>query len=90
MDSQDVVVTYSQSGDAFELLRSFPVEELAIMLKVSWITLAEGKPIVEFAESPYPRCERSRVRRPDVKEVSGVMLSTRDEAVLRERGELAG
>lgn len=88
-DSQDVVVTYTDSGDAFNWLRSFPVEELATMLKVSWITLTEGASSVEFAASPYAKCERSRLRRPDVSVVDGVALSSRDQAVLRERGDLA-
>ena len=89
LDSQDVIVTYYDSGDSFDLLRSFPLEELAIMLKVSGITLAEGQPSVELKESTYSKCERSRVRRPDVRLVNGVMLSARDQVVLRERGDLA-
>ena len=89
-DSQDVVVTYADSGEALAFLRSFAVEDLATMLKVSWITLEDGPCAVAFTPSPHPKCERSRVRRPDVESVNGVMLSTRDQAVLRERGELAG
>ncbi|HLK15180.1 MAG TPA: isoleucine--tRNA ligase [Fimbriimonadaceae bacterium] len=88
-DSQDVVVTYADSGESLDLLKSFSNEDLATMLKVSWITLEDGPCSVLFATSPHAKCERSRIRRPDVESVNGVMLSARDQAVLRERGDLA-
>ncbi len=87
-DSQDVVVTYTDSGDALTLLKAFDPAELATLLKVSWITLEEGEIAVSYAPSTYAKCERSRLRRPDVEEVNGVSLSTRDQKVLRERGDL--
>jgi isoleucyl-tRNA synthetase len=87
-DSQDVVVTYTDSGDALTLLKAFDLAELATLLKVSWITLEEGDVAVSFAPSTYAKCERSRLRRPDVMEVNGVPLTARDQRVLRERGDL--
>lgn len=88
-DSQDVSVVYSDSAEGLAMLRSFSVEELATMLKVSWIALEEGPQSVSFTASEFLKCERSRLRRPDVADVGGVPLSSRDRAVLTERGDLA-
>ncbi|MHB8636944.1 MAG: isoleucine--tRNA ligase [Fimbriimonadaceae bacterium] len=88
-DSQDVRVTYTDDGEPLDFLRSFSAGDLATMLKVSEIRLAQGPLSVQFEVSPYAKCERSRLRRADVVAVSGVMLSSRDQAVMRERGDLA-
>jgi isoleucyl-tRNA synthetase len=94
-DSQDAVVTYTVTAKT-ELIRSFSADQLAIFFKVSEVVLNEAAPgaslepesLIQFSASPYEKCERSRLRRPDVKNVSGVMLTDRDAKVLRERGEL--
>ncbi|HMS55489.1 MAG TPA: class I tRNA ligase family protein, partial [Fimbriimonadaceae bacterium] len=80
-DSQDVVITLSEQGATYELLRSFG-DDLAILYKVSEVRLVEGAPSVTFEPSPYAKCERSRLRRPDVEVVNGVALSARDRRVL--------
>jgi isoleucyl-tRNA synthetase len=87
-DSQDVVVTYSVSESVVAQLKAFDPAELATLLKVSWIELVSGDAPISFAASPYNKCERSRLRRPDVTETGGVLLTARDQKVLRERGDL--
>lgn len=80
-DSQDVVVTVHEQGETFELLRSFS-SDLAILYKVSEVRLLQGESAVSFEQSSYLKCERSRLRRPDVELVDGVALSARDRKVL--------
>ena len=87
-DSQDAVVTYSDSGENFEHLRQFTPDQLATYFKMSWVTLQEGPCNVEFSASTYVKCERSRIRRPDVAVANGIPLTTRDRRVLQERGDL--
>ena len=81
-DSQDVVASLPVEGDEAKLLRSFPPDELAVMLRLSWIDLVDGSGEPTFQPSPYPRCERSRLRRPDVTEVEGMLLTKRDQRAL--------
>ncbi|MFN3683117.1 MAG: isoleucine--tRNA ligase [Fimbriimonadaceae bacterium] len=81
-DSQDVIAEISQEGDTLAFLRSFSTEELALYFKVSWVELTEGPERYGFRMSDYPKCERSRLRRPDVRQVGGVWLSERDRRVL--------
>jgi isoleucyl-tRNA synthetase len=85
-DSQDAVLTVRQTGTALDLLRTFSPEELALFFKVSWVTLEEGEESYEYAPSPYLKCERSRLRRPDVEEVEidgrRVPLSARDRRAI--------
>jgi len=81
-DSQDVAASIHEQGAALDLLRSFSTEELSNYLKMSWITLEEGPFEVAFHKSEYLKCERSRLRRPDVEEVDGVPLTARDRKVL--------
>ncbi|MEQ1936105.1 MAG: class I tRNA ligase family protein, partial [Fimbriimonadaceae bacterium] len=66
-DSQDVIATVVNSADQLAPLREFDQNELAILYKMSWVELVEGKESFSFRLSEYPKCERSRVRRPDVK-----------------------
>lgn len=80
-DSQDAVATVWCRPDVARVLREFG-EDLPLYFKLSWITVEEGEDRVEFAPSPYPKCERSRLRRPDVEQVNGVWLSKRDRQVL--------
>jgi len=81
-DTQDVIVTLTDDGDAIAALRSFAEYDLANYFKVSWVELREGEDGIEFRPSPYPKCERSRLRRPEVAEVEfqgeRIMLTPRD------------
>lgn len=81
-DSQDVIATITEEGGVLEELKTFSTEELAIYFKMSWIELQEGPTAASFRQSEYPKCERSRLRRPDVEEVDGMLLTARDRKVL--------
>jgi isoleucyl-tRNA synthetase len=81
-DSQDVIATISESPEVLETLRGFGEYELANLFKMSWIELREGPPSVSFRKSDFLKCERSRLRRPDVELVDGVPLTKRDRTVL--------
>lgn len=81
-DSQDATVALKVEVGTLELLGSFRIEELANYFKMSWVTLGEGPPSIEFAKSQYLKCERSRLRRPDVELVGETPLTTRDRLVL--------
>ena len=85
-DSQDVIARISESSEALSALRTFDPYDLANLFKMSWVELVEGEPSVEFRKSEYEKCERSRLRRPDVERVCvdgvEVALSLRDRMVL--------
>jgi isoleucyl-tRNA synthetase len=87
-DSQDVAATITETGIDLEVLKSFTTEDLATYFKMSWVELAEGIPAAQFRVSDYPKCERSRLRRPDVLPVKlpdaeqPVPLTARDRKVL--------
>jgi isoleucyl-tRNA synthetase len=85
-DSQDAIVTISDRPEIIEILRSFPIPELAILLKMSWVELEVGEPELKFRQTEYLKCQRSRVRRPDVSPVEyegeTILLSARDREVL--------
>jgi isoleucyl-tRNA synthetase len=85
-DSQDAIATVRQMPPILEILRRFEPGELANLLKVSWVELEPGEPHVQFRRSDFLKCERSRLRRPDVELVSiegeSVALTRRDRAVL--------
>jgi hypothetical protein len=49
---------------------------------MSWVELSEGPRQIEFRASDFLKCERSRLRRPDVQTVDGVALTARDRKVL--------
>ncbi len=85
-DSQDVMVTGTVPGEKLRLLQTFTPDELALYFRFSWVDLTEGATEYSFAASPYPKCERSRLRRPDVKavEIDGetISLTARDRRAL--------
>ncbi len=86
-DSQDVIVQIQAESQVVRLLKSFGLE-LPNLLKVSWVELLEGSRHLAFAVSTFLKCERSRLRRPDVELWNGVPLSKRDRKVLDELGVL--
>lgn len=86
-DPNDVVATISHSEEVVHNLTTFG-DDLPVLLKMSAVELKVGPIGVEFAASPYAKCERSRLRRPDVAEVGGRMLSARDRKVLEELGQI--
>jgi isoleucyl-tRNA synthetase len=81
-DSQDVALSLFAEGETYRLLRSFTDEELANYFKMSWVELHEGPATIAFARSEFEKCERSRLRRPDVAQVqldgSAHWLTARD------------
>ncbi len=85
-DSQDAVLYLTQLAADVEVLNGFSLEDLATFLKVSWVHLDSGDEAISFKKSAYLKCERSRLRRPDVVEVEveGAMvpLTARDRKVL--------
>ena len=85
-DSQDAVATITEGTEVLAVLQSFETEELANLLKLSWVELADGEPNVVFRRSEFLKCERSRLRRPDVETVAVdgemVPLTKRDRVVL--------
>ncbi len=91
-DSQDVIVTISGSPSRLGALSQFAPPELANLFKMSWVDVNEGgedDPIVAaFRPSEHPKCERSRLRRPDVKEfkspdgTESALLTLRDARAL--------
>jgi isoleucyl-tRNA synthetase len=87
-DSQDVVATVSANGNDLKVLRSFTDSDLATYFKMSWVEVNEAPFGAEFKPSDYPKCERSRLRRPDVQpvnlngEVQPVPLTARDRRAL--------
>jgi isoleucyl-tRNA synthetase len=81
-DSQDVLVKIDADKETCDKLVSF-ADDLPNLLRVSWVELQESDDTAfRFEKSPYLRCERSRLRRPDVEEVNGVPLTMRDRRVL--------
>lgn len=64
-DSQDVIVSVKVDAVLIELLRGFG-EELPNLLKFSWVEIGEGASAPVFRESEFAKCERCRLRRPDV------------------------
>jgi isoleucyl-tRNA synthetase len=80
-DSQDVIATLAGDAEWVETLRSFG-DELPNLFKMSGIELVVGEAAVAFRPSPYAKCARSRLRRPDVQEVDGTHLTARDRKVL--------
>ena len=81
-DSQDVIVTITEETGTLATLKTFEIEELSILFKMSWVQLKEGEPSVSFEKSPYLKCERSRIRRPDVEMVGDIPLTKRDRAAV--------
>ena len=81
-DSQDVLVNATVTAETRDRLNGFG-EDLPTFLRISWIECSGGEAeTFVFSQSEYLRCERSRLRRPDVAEINGVALSRRDREVL--------
>ncbi|MFI5385608.1 MAG: isoleucine--tRNA ligase [Fimbriimonadales bacterium] len=85
-DSQDVVVTGTVPAPKLELLKTFSEEDLALFFRMSWADISEGETSYSFKLSPYEKCERSRIRRPDVEQVEvngeNIWLTKRDRRAL--------
>ena len=80
-DTQDVIVSISDSQEIIDCLQSFG-EDLPNYLKMSWVDLSVGPRRIQFRPSEFQKCERSRIRRPDVQQVDGMWLTARDRKVL--------
>lgn len=80
-DSQDVVFEISAPKDLIEAIDPYR-SELPNLFKCSAVNLSEGELGAQFKVSPYEKCERSRVRRPDVAMAEGHWLSERDRRAL--------
>lgn len=61
-------------------------DQLANLFKMAHVQLSTGEPSVSFRQSDYPMCDRSRIRRADVNEVTiegeTFNLSQRDQRAL--------
>ncbi len=81
--SEDTIVTLTT--DQVDPLREFG-DDLPTLLRVSGVELRSGEPDVAFRPSPYEKCVRSRLRRPDVAateyEGETLLLTARDRRVL--------
>lgn len=80
-DSQDVRVTITHNQEIVDTLKTFR-DELPNYFKMSWVDLEVGEPHFEFRASEFLKCDRSRIRRPDVEHVGDINLSYRDRKVL--------
>jgi isoleucyl-tRNA synthetase len=80
-DSQDVEVWLALDDTHKLILGSFG-DELPVLFKVAGVHLASGDYSVKFEASVWPKCDRSRLRRPDVAEVDWqgekALLTARD------------
>ncbi len=85
-DSQDAVLSLTVPAEVLKWLSQIESSDLANLFKMSWVELRVGDFATEFHVSTYLKCERSRLRRPDVEEVDvdGVMtpLTKRDRIVI--------
>jgi isoleucyl-tRNA synthetase len=66
-DTQDVHVTLTLEPPACADLRAYP-GDLAILFRTAHVEFSEGAPHASFRASEWPKCERSRLRRADVRE----------------------
>jgi isoleucyl-tRNA synthetase len=80
-DGQDVFVSVHERADIVDLLRSFG-NELPNYLKMSWVEITEGDGTVEFRTSDFLKCDRCRLRRPDVVQVEEICLCQRCRKVV--------
>lgn len=67
-DSQDVEVEWSGEAADLAILGEFG-DDLANLFKMARVSTRVDKPSVTFRASPWPKCERSRLRREDVAKV---------------------
>lgn len=84
-DSQDVAVTVTLPTETAVCLRSFG-PDLPNLFKMADVTVLEGDPHVQFEISPWPKCDRSRLRRADAESVDidgeTVVLTARDRRAI--------
>ncbi|MEW5884381.1 MAG: isoleucine--tRNA ligase [Armatimonadota bacterium] len=66
-DSQDVVARAAVPAEVRDELIRFG-GDLPTLLRLSWIQLEEGAAEPQFQPSAFEKCERCRLRRPDVKQ----------------------
>lgn len=66
-DSQDVVARAAVPAEVRDELIRFG-GDLPTLLRLSWIQLEEGVAEPQFQPSTFEKCERCRLRRPDVKQ----------------------
>lgn len=80
-DMQDIYVKVYAPTESLKVLTTFG-NELPTILRVSWLELLDSEEEkFEFAASEFAKCERCRLRRPDVENVNGVPLCKRDRAL---------
>lgn len=84
-DSQDVEMTLTVPADQAALLEALG-DDLAILFKTAAVHVSEGDYSTSFKLSEYKKCDRSRLRRPDVETVmidgEEVNLTARDRRAL--------
>ena len=88
-DTQDIAVTIQAAGSEKDLAEQLALD-LPLFLKVAEIhwspAIAPDQFLCTFAASTLPKCERSRLRRPDVRQVEfqgeAVWLTQRDREAL--------
>lgn len=80
-DSQDVVVSVRVDASLADILRGFG-DDLPNLMKFSWVEVAEGTGEPVFRVSDFAKCERCRLRRPDVVLVDEVPLCERCRKVV--------
>ena len=84
--SEDTIAILHLDSTDMDQLEKFSPDELAILFRVSAVEFVDGGHDAEFRPSPYEKCVRSRLRRPDVAPVEfegeTLMLTLRDREVL--------
>lgn len=80
-DSQDVIASVREADDIAAMLEGFDVE-LPNYLKLSWIEIGHGDGAAAFRPSEFLKCERCRLRRPDVVAVGETPLCQRCRKVV--------
>ena len=85
-DTQDIEATLSCSPEAAGVLLSFG-SDLATFFRMAAVNVVQGtSDLPSFRASELPKCERSRIRRPDVEPAQWngetVLLSARDRRAL--------
>lgn len=75
-DSQDIVAKAMVPAEVRDELIRFG-GELPTLLRLSWIQLEEGSGEPQFERSAFKKCERCRLRRPDVKQRGDHVLCER-------------
>jgi len=64
-DPSEVAVEVTLLAEDMQALRSFG-DDLPMLMKVAEVTVAEGEELFRFRRSDLVRCERCRLRKPDV------------------------